>query len=282
MSENEQGTHALPPGVAALPAPKKKRGYTKKTQAVQKKPPRALKPLEERTTLVEPITQRTVAEELAASLNRATPPAAVASRETVEKPQPPPAPTSRPSRRREDPEIAASRLAEKMADEEAQARYEAAQRRRTRGARAEGGPVQTLRATRRYTPYDTDRTRLSAEVAKKIKLGYVPEWTRTVDMFGKPDASQMQVEMSKAYGGEIVRNNDGSPVVSPYGMLMQLPPDGYAQRVVDRSPTGIRHTKDAHDAVYDAVETENRRAGQEVARITGEGAQPDREFYDGR
>lgn len=99
----------------------------------------------------------------------------------------------------------------------------------------------------------------------QIKPGFVPRWVRTVGMDGKP--STVRVNTLKADGYEIVRDHEGGIVKEHLGILMQVPEECYAERILKCAPTGAYDNDALINKQMQIVEDANRAAGQEAFNL---------------
>lgn len=178
-----------------------------------------------------------------------------------------------------EPEIIGARVALLMHAAEMKSREEfrsrGAPRRDKDGMRLDDGDPEAARRpmrvlTRRQRP---DPTRIIDPVTKlppaSLRPDFVQRWVATVDWNDRP--TEHKVAEWEDYGAEFVTDDKGRPIESRYGVAMQLPPEQYAARMLDRTPTGA-FQRDDHlqhaDAIADMI---NRKTGHDDAvRIVAE------------
>lgn len=98
--------------------------------------------------------------------------------------------------------------------------------------------------------------------------GYVHRWVRTVDWMDRPTESRV-AEMED-YGYSFVTDTEGNPIESRFGVAMQAPPEQYAARMLDRTPSGSLLRDDALAAADEMAEYLNRQRGEVHARVVAE------------
>lgn len=189
---------------------------------------------------------------------------------------------------REDPEIVAYRRAEESRKEEMRERlaaHETVDRNPKTGSRlakkyrARRSP---MKSGRRFTMPDV--TAIDPKLIQKTEEGhsFIPEWVSLEDTLGKGQRSWNRVEQKLRCGAEIIRDGEGKPLVSGFGLAMQTHPDDYADLVVAKSPVGAFNP----DAMLEPVFGIEREAGKRregaivVHQMQGHGRSRSREGLD--
>lgn len=98
-----------------------------------------------------------------------------------------------------------------------------------------------------------------------VRPGWIPRWVRDKDEDGRPNSRR--VRSFQAQGAEDVKDDDGRPLIGRLGRAMQIPPELYAARVLQHSPTGAFDASPAVQNAMDVAEETNRKAGRRVVDV---------------
>lgn len=164
----------------------------------------------------------------------------------------------------EAPEIAATRVAKQLLAERAAASKAAEARRERRGSRTTKEKSRVPLHVQLDIPDTTDLTAMVDEKGNSlVRPGWIPRWIRTVGLDGKPSGQRWRE--FQAFGAKKVEMPEDMWL---QGMIpIQIPPDGYAKRVIKYSKVGAFNLDEVTNANAAAVDAANREAGREVAEF---------------
>lgn len=121
-----------------------------------------------------------------------------------------------------------------------------------------------------YTPEMADGSAMVArnsknEIVNLVRPGWIGRWVRDKDEDGRPNSRR--VRMFLAMGCEEVNDLDGRPLVGRLGKAIQMPPQVYAARVLEKSQPGAFDSNPYVQNAIDEGEALNRRFGRKIVDI---------------
>lgn len=123
-------------------------------------------------------------------------------------------------------------------------------------------PMKVL--TRRQRP---DPTRIVDPVTKltpdSLRPDFVQKWVSVTDWNDRP--TEHRVAEMEDYNYEFVTDARGRPIESRYGVAMQGPPEEYAARMLDRTPTGAFQRDESLASADEIAKAINRKLGHDDA-----------------
>lgn len=117
-----------------------------------------------------------------------------------------------------------------------------------------------------YMPEFADGTAMVGQNGERlVRPGWIPRWVRDKDEDGRPNSRRLR--MFLAMGCEEVMDTDGRPLVGRLGRAIQMPPEVYAARVLEKSQPGAF---DSNPYVQNAIEYGeymNRQMGRKIVDV---------------
>ena len=124
----------------------------------------------------------------------------------------------------------------------------------------------------RAAMWDTTTIRDPETGESLVKEGMMGRWVRVdeVSQFGAVRRSAARLHNFIAWGAEVVRDQQGKPVTSIYGVAVQGPPEVFAARSARAAPTGTLNRQDLLTGTADVIASFNKKRGERQARLVAE------------